>query len=395
MKIAVFTNLYPPFARGGAEIVTAEVVKQLIKIGHQVTVITTAPKKALVNKKFSVSEESGAKVFRIYPLNLYYYLDAKKYPKIWRLFWHVNNIFNWHVTRRVKKILKDEGVTAVISANLMGLSFLLPALWRKMKLPVVQIMHDVQLLHPSGLFMWGKNNNGVAAWFYQTILKNIFGSPQAVIFPSEWLEREYTTRGFFVRSARVVKANPQLFVNSFDQAPDDSHGYLKLLYVGQAEEHKGLFWLIENLKNIYDKEFKIDLILMGETGDKKRVYDSVKDDKRFAVYERLSQDEVEAKYRDASLLVMPSLCLENSPLTIQRALSLGTPVLASRVGGVPELVSEDINGWMFEAGNGVEFKERLLKITPEQVGGMRKNIKENYVPVDIAVYCQELVSLLE
>lgn len=51
------------------------------------------------------------------------------------------------------------------------------------------------------------------------------------------------------------------------------------------------------------------------------------------------------------VLVTPSVWPENSPLSILEALASGVPVIASRVGGIPELVGHDHNGLLFEPGD--------------------------------------------
>lgn len=50
-------------------------------------------------------------------------------------------------------------------------------------------------------------------------------------------------------------------------------------------------------------------------------------------------------------MVLPSECYENNPLSIIEALCLGTPVIGSNIGGIPELINPGINGLTFEAGN--------------------------------------------
>jgi glycosyltransferase involved in cell wall biosynthesis len=53
----------------------------------------------------------------------------------------------------------------------------------------------------------------------------------------------------------------------------------------------------------------------------------------------------------ATCVVVPSLWPENSPMVILEALNYGTPVLASRIGGIPELILEGDTGLLFEAGD--------------------------------------------
>ena len=53
----------------------------------------------------------------------------------------------------------------------------------------------------------------------------------------------------------------------------------------------------------------------------------------------------------SKFLVLPSEVYENNPLTILEALWMGTPVLGSNMGGIPELIMPGLNGLLFEAGN--------------------------------------------
>ena len=49
--------------------------------------------------------------------------------------------------------------------------------------------------------------------------------------------------------------------------------------------------------------------------------------------------------------VLPSEWYENAPMSILESFALGKPVIAARIGGIPELVSEDCTGWLFESGS--------------------------------------------
>jgi glycosyltransferase involved in cell wall biosynthesis len=53
----------------------------------------------------------------------------------------------------------------------------------------------------------------------------------------------------------------------------------------------------------------------------------------------------------ARFMVIPSEWSENNPLTVIEAHALGTPVLGARIGGIPELIEEDVNGMTFESRN--------------------------------------------
>jgi glycosyltransferase involved in cell wall biosynthesis len=71
------------------------------------------------------------------------------------------------------------------------------------------------------------------------------------------------------------------------------------------------------------------------------------------------QEAVYAKMRKASYLVVPSICYENFPLTVLEAFANGLPVVASRLGSLPELVRHGETGLLFEAGNAEDLVEKM------------------------------------
>jgi glycosyltransferase involved in cell wall biosynthesis len=58
-------------------------------------------------------------------------------------------------------------------------------------------------------------------------------------------------------------------------------------------------------------------------------------------------------------LVFPSLCFENGPLAVLEAFSLGVPVVASRIGSIPEYVSDGVSGRLFTPGNDADLARVL------------------------------------
>lgn len=56
-------------------------------------------------------------------------------------------------------------------------------------------------------------------------------------------------------------------------------------------------------------------------------------------------------YENTDVLVLPSIWPENQPVSITEAMCSGIPVIASRIGGMPELVKHGVTGLTFEPGN--------------------------------------------
>lgn len=66
---------------------------------------------------------------------------------------------------------------------------------------------------------------------------------------------------------------------------------------------------------------------------------------------RLGLDELLAFYRRSRVLVVPSLCFELFGMVAVDAMALGIPVIASRIGGLPQVVEDGVTGSLFEPGN--------------------------------------------
>ena len=65
------------------------------------------------------------------------------------------------------------------------------------------------------------------------------------------------------------------------------------------------------------------------------------------------------------VLVVPSVWPENSPLVLQEAFLAGVPVVASRIGGIPEVVTDGVNGLLFEPGNSADLGRVLRRLVGE------------------------------
>ena len=89
-------------------------------------------------------------------------------------------------------------------------------------------------------------------------------------------------------------------------------------------------------------------------------------------------EELELLIRKAAVSVYPSQWYENCPFSVIESQMYGTPVIGSRMGGIPELILEGQTGELFEAGNAAELEEKLRKIltTPDLAARYSKNCEE-------------------
>ena len=89
-------------------------------------------------------------------------------------------------------------------------------------------------------------------------------------------------------------------------------------------------------------------------------------------------DAVPAALASLDLLVVPSVWPENSPLVIPEAFLAGVPVVASRIGGIPEVVTDGVNGLLFEPGSRVELERALRRLLdePDLLPRLRRGLPE-------------------
>ena len=70
-------------------------------------------------------------------------------------------------------------------------------------------------------------------------------------------------------------------------------------------------------------------------------------------------NEIKEIVSKARFTILPSEWYENNPLSIIESLCLGTPVLGANIGGIPELIEENVNGLLFESGNEADLKNKI------------------------------------
>ncbi len=350
MKIAVLNNLYFPFNRGGAEQVLKRMILELQNSGHEVFLISTKPASAIIDNN---------KQLKIYYLNSNFY-KLDQFPVIFRFFWQLSNLLSCKKYYQIKKILSNQKPDLVITHNLMGLGFLTPRAIKKLKIPHEHILHDIQLLYPSGLMLLGEEAkiDKIPARIYQFYTKALWSSVQKIISPSKWLLQEHTKRGFFPNSKLEIRPFklPVYKPNPTADRPENLSS-ITFLFVGQIEDHKGIIWLINIWKKLNNPALK--LIIIGEGKRLEQARQLTSGDKRIELRGLVDSEEVKKIMTKSHYLLVPSLCYENSPTVIYEAQALNLPIIASTIGGIPEMLSS--RDYLFTAGSERAFKQCLSK----------------------------------
>jgi colanic acid/amylovoran biosynthesis glycosyltransferase len=132
----------------------------------------------------------------------------------------------------------------------------------------------------------------------------------------------------------------------------------KLVCVGRLCEQKGQLLLVEALGELNREGREFELLLVGDGELRAPIEELIRVHElsgKVRITGWASAERVKSEMLDARAVVLPSFA-EGLPVVLIEAMSLGKPVLSTFVNGIPELVLDRENGWLFPAGS----RERML-----------------------------------
>jgi len=202
---------------------------------------------------------------------------------------------------------------------------------------------------------------------------------------------QYITPAEFIKSKLLnssLKLNPGKVAikRNFVQDVGETPGHQRknfFLFVGRLSMEKGLNVLLNSFLNLPDDE----LLIVGDGPYRESLINDYGRLKNIHFVGKKDKDEVISLMKECKSLVFPSIWYEGLPLTIIEAFSTGTPVIASKVGAMEEMVIHDRNGLLFEAGNAYRLQEAIgifnafiRNSNYSLYEGARQSYLENYHP---------------
>jgi len=246
---------------------------------------------------------------------------------------------------------------------LKGIGMLTPWILRRQKIPHTHFLHDVQLVTPSGLIIKGaeesSEHKSPAANLFRLMTRRFFGSPEEVTGFSSWVNDLHTSAKFFPRSKFSVRRMlaPEILDRVLLPFSKPARNFF---YIGQIEKHKGIFEIVKAWRAGRSGGARLHFVGDGSAFDELRKM--TMSDGDIILHGRKTGEELEEFWRQADVLVAPSLCYENSPVVVAEALRHSVPMIVSDIGGAPEMVKIGRNGWIVEAGNVKQIGDLLQKI---------------------------------
>jgi glycosyltransferase involved in cell wall biosynthesis len=138
------------------------------------------------------------------------------------------------------------------------------------------------------------------------------------------------------------------------------------LFVGRLTEEKGVGMLLKAWKAVYNKT-GVKLKIAGDGPMRQEVSDASGLGRGIEFIGRLPSNEIYDMMGRATALVFPSIWYEGQPRTMIEAMAKGTPILASRLGSMMEMIDDGKNGLLFTPGDAEDLSrqmQRLLEDAP-------------------------------
>lgn len=371
---------------GGAERVIFNLVKFLRKDSHKVTLlgfVTGKPNDVI--DKFSINlQESNFAFVRL----------------LERIF--ISPRLYFQITAIVKKINPD-----LIDIHLTD-KYPLTVLLATRGFPLIKTIHDfgILCLGKTGISSDGQRFclNGVslqclinksaslkqflALYITQKIYAvlerkqvNVFNTSNKIIYKN-LIKRKYNNVYLLQDTINIGLIENDSKHNQYRNRKRKLKKIIDVCYIGNLGEHKGIEFLIKSLP-IVKKTIPVWLKIISKDKDTSSIKKlskqlNVRKDIKFLT--NISYKASLNELKKSTLLVLPSICMENSPLVILEAMALGIPVVASDIGGIPDLVIDSKTGYLFKPRDIRDLADKILKLvkSPDLIKKMGNYAKEIY-----------------
>jgi len=351
------------YVRGGSDRYFIDLGMVLSGAGHDVSYLVSRNAKNIVDSRFAVdgfNVESPSLLdipSYIYSRNAVKQLRkliSSERPDIAHL-----HIYYGQITSSILKVLKDSGI------------------------PVVQTVHEYKLLCPiSSMVRNGEFCDLCASGGYWRaavyrcnrgqLLRSAITSVES--YTSKWLGSHDKVDHFiavsdFVRNKLVVNGIEENRVTTIHNFVRDDlfrlneskGGYF--LYIGRIEKAKGIGSLITAMASLPDMELLIAGVGEARVELETQVNEMGLSNVRFLGFK--TSDELRGLIAGSICVVNPSESFETFGLVLVESFAQSRPVIASHIGGMSEVVTHDVDGFMVEPGNVVQLTSAMKQMAAD------------------------------
>lgn len=293
--------------------------------------------------------------------------------------------YNFQVLRSLARFLRDNRPVVAHVHNVFPL--LSPSVYvalKRARIPVVQTIHNYRFLCPNGTFFTQGHvcqaclHEGLTAAIKNKCMRDsrpvstMYAAAIGLAWRSGNLPNNidrYIALNQFGMEQLVAGGIPREkiricgnFVERFAEVPSAKASYI--LYLGRLSSEKGLWTLIKAMHKV---PAGLVLKIAGKGPLDRELKEYVKIhalNVEFLGF--VAGSEKERLIAGAICTATPSECYENFPISVLESLALGTPVIASRIGGLPEMIEKGVSGELFTPGCADELAEVISRFVEKR-----------------------------
>jgi len=296
--------------------------------------------------------------------------DIKTYSPWKKLLFFYKALHNRDAAIALIQLVKENNIDIVHIHNIWPL--ISPSIFHALrvhKIPYVQTLHNFRMIVPDGSFSKQKRkinayrNSVLLTQLYKFIGTKMRLSPAIkkgdFIVLNDFSKKVYAR--YLPEKNLHIKGN---FLPDIQKSTPDPQNYF--LYLGRLSKEKGVETLIQaSLKA------NVSLKIAG-TGPQETFLKQKYASSKIEFLGVVNGDEKHHLFSEAKAAIFPSECQENFPISLMEAAVAGTPVIASNVGGLPEMITHGKTGLLFKPGNAADLAEKLLWVekNPEDAAKM-------------------------
>jgi len=365
MRILIVSAFFPPNVIGGAELSAANLARWLAGQGHEIGILTTAPTK---QDCLDGEQVDDFRIWRVAMPRPYPVFQAMERGGWQKPVWHLQDHFDPRNKAIMGEVLDAFRPDLVNIHIIQGIGYNALTAIGQRNIPAVFTLHDLGLACIKlAMFVNGRECDGQCSMCARSsaIKTRYVGSiaRHGFISPSKANLARISTLLSLGDYPRIQILNP----NSYP-APTVAHEKseaMRLLYVGRLEEAKGIYVLIEALEPLAaDYDFSLTLVGTGPRADDLAKQYGHHDWIKFTG--QIPVQDVANWMANSDLLLVPSIWLENSPGVVIQALGVSLPVMGSDKGGIPELVTNGVNGVLVPPGSVQDWRAAIKSLLDDR-----------------------------